>query len=548
MRAPLGVMNANTTPTSSTLTTKDISKPLVSKSPRAKPVRRTTPLVTSSSGTPAQALPAEQEVIVVFGESGVLEPTRGPMPAVVQAFGETGILQNVRGPAPNGDNCNDTWDEEEEYFGDWEGDAAWEGWAQTGGQWDQAWDQAWNGTRHDEPWDEGGQWESDAAQALALATKEPAARLNTHIRFTSPLRARSPEATEVAATIEAVHRGGHNVKKAKMSKSEAMPACSLSTELDSNEHVVLGRKALAQMGAYARAARSSARAEDTLAASVAEGVLAEPCSEEALAAAGPVPVLSAAAGIFLRKALLEREEAEQQAYYERRAQELCDEMMAKEVSRGTTVTFTFHLNPCAALASEAKPSLTQSPFTPTSQISDKMRAEDALHERLLALPATPADLRSQRQPVPEHRQQQQQQRLSRMRRGGRQQQQYRQRCGPNKPQPAADAMCKAKVACVAMQELQAEETLNAEAESMSTAMMEKTATMNGCIDEWLHGAHQEKQAQPMQQTLPTQAQSAVSSSSPPRACRTPRSRLASPSPRQQPSRTMPSRACRSGAR
>jgi hypothetical protein len=144
-----------------------------------------------------------------------------------------------------------------------------------------------------------------------------------------------------AVAIAVASSGGRVVKKAKGKQAvrardevTSMPIESTvlihGASLPSDEDAQLVEAArgakpavLAQIGAHARAARASKRAEAALAQRVPPTL-----SPTALASAGPVPVLSAAASVVLRKARLAHEANAADAAAERRADELRLEMDA----------------------------------------------------------------------------------------------------------------------------------------------------------------------------------------------------------------------------
>ena len=271
----------------------------------------------------------------MFGETGILQDERGTEPECVEVFGESGVLQAERGEAPASPDVawpND-WPE------DWDA-----------GEWEWEWEEGWWSNGGDE-WD-WTEWGSETRQEPSMELG-PAMRINTHIRFEEPstpsvgarAKPQTPSSAALAVAVEVANSGGKAVKKSK-SKPPALDAD------DAKSMAKLSAKTLSQIGAQARSARAAARAEMALESSVAPSL-----SPSTLAKMGPVPVLSAMAGVAQRLARQAHEEQAAVAAAEQEAAEAAEERRCEERAQA---------------------------------LRDEMFAEDDLHMQLLQLPTTPA--------------------------------------------------------------------------------------------------------------------------------------------------------------
>ena len=305
--------------------------------------------------TLSPAMMTSPAMVTIFGETGVLEDVRGHEPEEVTIFGVTGVLQAEPGPPPPDaywpTDWPEEWEEEEWWDGTWCDGDQWEDsgeWEWEDGEWDAgAWDDgAWEeelligcpvqGERRI-PYGHGGPTYSpdgpiskpvfgeEEEEASTAAPATPAA-MPTHIRFTdeeSPVQGErlmpyghggptySPAAIAIAV---ATSGGGKAVKKSKSKQCVDVP--EEVVEESALENVAdLEPRLRARVGAHARAARSAFRAETALAESGIRGA-----TEEELAAAGPLPVLSAGMQVLQRKAREKHEAEAAEKDYEGRVQ------------------------------------------------------------------------------------------------------------------------------------------------------------------------------------------------------------------------------------
>jgi hypothetical protein len=135
--------------------------------------------------------------VSIFGESGVLQAERGPVPPSIEIFGEVGVLQGEPGFAPPSPGvewpCD--WDAGWEWADEWVDGSEWDAgeWEEGdekdgrgkwwGGEWEDGW---WGGEWHDAGWlAQGDDWSEAAEMPGKAAAPAPTKRPNTHIRFTS---------------------------------------------------------------------------------------------------------------------------------------------------------------------------------------------------------------------------------------------------------------------------------------------------------------------------------------------------------------------------
>ena len=322
-RLALGPISANATPTAIS-----VKKP--APSPMAVTPRSLSKVSTRKKAEPKVAAePVSPLAIEIFGETGVLEATRGPGPSTVEIFGEVGILQAEPGPVPPSPDV----------------------------QWPNEWPAEWEEEWWDGEWIDGGKWAAEWDEDAPEDTFAPAPRLNTHIRFpstpvveVSDAMVGTPNSAASAVALAVACSGGKAVKKSKSKKATAG-----FVEADEvrplSEAAFLPQKARAQIGGHARAARAAARAEAALAERVAGVQSAD------LEVAGPFPMLSAGASVAQRKAREQEAATRVEAAADSRAEATADE-----------------------LRSEMR----------ADEIREEMYAEDKLHDRLLQLPRTPA--------------------------------------------------------------------------------------------------------------------------------------------------------------
>ena len=376
------------TPGAKSLTPK--AEPLT---PRAEPLTPRAKPLTPMAITPSPLENTIDEVVTspvplkIFGETGILELTRGPAPPTISIFGVEGILQDEPGlPPPSPEVAwpsewpEDWWDEEDEW---WDG-ATWAAWDGSWNDWNE-----FDGSGDEWSIDDWAAWEARDWPAALSEEVEGAyalASLNTHIRFPStPLAPSTVDAADApgsasSAVAIAVACSGGGLKAVKKSKSKQRTAADADDGAPADESVVpkymrdaamlTSRVAVRQVGAHARAARSAARAETHLATEVVPALdLSDP------AAAGPFPMLSAAASVAQRQAreVFEADRNERAA------------LSAAAWAAEATV------NAAADEAAALRVSAAEAGFEMRAEaLRDIMFAEDTLHDALRQLPTTPA--------------------------------------------------------------------------------------------------------------------------------------------------------------